>query len=163
MEKILISACLIGQPVRYDAKIKPLPDDRLAVWKNRDRLVAFCPETAGGLPTPRTPAEIQGSGGGVAVLTGTARVVDKTGKDVSEQFIKGAFLALEECRRHNIRIAILTDRSPSWGSTIIYNGLFLRQTITGTGVTTALLRQHGIIVYSQYQIPDPTETDHRIF
>ena len=152
MEKILISACLLGQPVRYDGKIKPLRDDRLTVWKSQDRLVPFCPEVAGGLPIPRPPAEIQGHGGGKAVLTGAARVVDRTGRDVSEQFIKGAFLALEACRRHGIRTAILTDLSPSCGSTRIYNGQFNRETITGAGVTTALLRQHGIIVFSQYQI-----------
>jgi uncharacterized protein YbbK (DUF523 family) len=162
MEKILISACLLGKPVRYDGKIKPFADSRLAGWKRQDRLMAFCPEVAGGLPIPRTPAEIQGAGGGEAVLAGTARVIDKTGRDVTEQFIKGAFLALEACRLHEIRTAILTDLSPSCGSTRIYNGRFVRETITGTGVTTALLRQHGITVFSQYQIPDPTKTDHRV-
>ena len=163
MEKILISACLIGQPVRYDGKIKSLADNQLAIWKSQGRLIAFCPEVAGGLPIPRTPAEIQGHGGGEAVLAGTARVVDRTGRDVSEQFVTGAFMALEACRRHGIRTAILTNRSPSCGSTLIYNGQFSRETITGEGVTTALLRQHGIAVFSQYQIPDLTKTNHRGF
>jgi uncharacterized protein YbbK (DUF523 family) len=152
MDTILISSCLLGNPVRYDGKIKPLKNHLIETWKQEGRLIAFCPEVAGGLPVPRPPAEIQGTGGGEAVLAGSAKVIDRTGKDVSAQFIAGATMALALCRQHRIRVAILTDLSPSCGSTRIYNGKFSRETITGTGVTTALLQQNGIRVIDQHSI-----------
>jgi len=152
MNKILISACLLGDLVRYDGQVKPLQDTKIEIWRNEDRLVAFCPEVSGGLPTPRQSAEIIGNGDGKAVLSGSARVMDRTGKDVSAPFMTGANLALELCKKYHIKIAILTDSSPSCGSTQIYNGKFSREKIQGVGVTTALLLMHGIKVFSQHEI-----------
>ncbi|RJP76833.1 MAG: DUF523 domain-containing protein [Desulfobacteraceae bacterium] len=158
MDSILISSCLLGNPVRYDGKIKPLKNHLIEAWKQEGRLIAFCPEVAGGLPVPRPPAEIQGTGGGEAVPAGSARVIDNTGRDVSAQFIAGATMALELCRQHRIRVAILTDLSPSCGSTKIYNGEFAKETIIGVGVTTALLRKNGITVFNQYQIREAMDS-----
>ena len=62
--KILISACLLGRPVRYDGKGKPLHHPAIARWQAEGRIVGYCPEQAGGLPTPRPPAEIEGGMGG---------------------------------------------------------------------------------------------------
>jgi uncharacterized protein YbbK (DUF523 family) len=148
MNKILISSCLLGNPVRYDGKIKPLQSSLIRLWKNEGRLIEFCPEVAGGLTIPRDPAEITGDGGGGSVLTGSAKVIDITGKDVSAQFIAGAYMALELCKKYHIRIAILTDGSPSCGSTQIYNGKFSKEKVQGVGVTTALLQEYGIQVFS---------------
>ena len=62
MEKILVSACLLGQRVRYDGGgFDPL--QQLLDWQAQGRLVVVCPEVAGGLPTPRAPAEIPGGQG----------------------------------------------------------------------------------------------------
>jgi uncharacterized protein YbbK (DUF523 family) len=44
--------------------------------------------------------------------------------------------------------------SPSCGSGQIYDGSFTRQTITASGVTTALLQQHGVKVFNQYQMDE---------
>lgn len=149
IDKILISSCLLGNPVRYDGKIKPLKNHLIQIWKNEGRLIEFCPEVAGGLPVPRDPAEITGDGSGRSVLTGSAKVIDGTGKDVSAQFIAGANMALDLCKKYHIRIAILTDGSPSCGSTQIYNGKFSREIVQGVGVTTALLQEYGIQVFSR--------------
>jgi len=148
MNKILISACLLGNRVRYDGKIKPLQNRLILLWQKEGRLIEFCPEVAGGLPIPRDPAEIKGDGGGVSVLSGAAKVIDRTGKDVSAQFIAGADMALDLCKEYHIRIAILADGSPSCGSTRIYNGKFSREKIQGIGVTTARLQQHGVQVFN---------------
>ncbi len=157
--KILISSCLLGNAVRYDATDLKQDDKQLAKWFKEDRLVAFCPEVAAGMSIPRAPAEIIG-GSGEAVLLNDARVIDNTDKDVTDFFIKGAQQALEICINQNIQIAILTERSPSCGGQQIYNGQFNQTRIPGEGVTTALLRLNHIKVYNQHQI---NEVQHYVY
>ncbi len=143
MQKILISACLLGQPVRYDGQSKGLTDPRLARWQAEGRLVTLCPELAGGLPVPRAPAERQGT-----------RVVTGQGQDVTDAFAAGALAALQLCQAQGIQLALLKEGSPSCGSGQIYDGRFAGQRVTGEGVTTALLRAHGIRVYSETQLAE---------
>lgn len=148
--KILVSACLLGEPVRYDGRSKTLADARLTSWLKNGWVLTFCPETAGGLATPRDAAEIQG-GDGAAVINQTAPVVTMSGADVTQQFLQGAQLALAQCQQQCIRVALLTETSPSCGSGQIYDGSFTRQHQPGIGVTSALLREHGIQVFNQHQ------------
>ncbi len=141
MEKILISACLVGDKVRYDGKSQyhPLIKELLQKYE----LVPFCPEVEGGLPTPRVPAEIVKD-----------RVLNEKGKDVTANFNSGAELALNICRYLNIKIAILKDGSPSCGSTEIHNGKFDGRMIKGKGITTTLLEQNGVKIYTEKQIEE---------
>ena len=152
MHKVLVSACLLGNPVRYDGGDLQSTDAILAQWLREGRVVSFCPEVAGGLPTPRPPAEIVG-GDGAAVLAEHAQVLDCHGQDVSASFLSGARQALALCQAQQIRVAVLTDRSPSCGSSLTYDGSFTGTRLPGQGVTTALLEQQGIRVFSQHQIP----------
>ena len=158
-QKILVSACLMGDPVRYDAGHKRLLDERLARWQRQGRLVVVCPEVAGGLPTPRPAAEIRGGTtaeirgvGGAEVLAGNARIIETTGGDATDAFVRGAELALGVAQRHGCRLALLTEASPSCGSREIYAGHFDGTRRPGEGVTTALLRAHGIEVFSPGQL-----------
>lgn len=151
MQNILVSACLVGNKVRYDGKALPIDSEILKHWQTEERIVAFCPEVSGGLPIPRIPAEIVG-GDGDAVLSGKAAVTAKNGKNVTVNFVKGAQLALSICKEKNIKMAILSEASPSCGGSMIYNGTFSNIKVPGVGVTTALLRKHGISVFSQYEI-----------
>lgn len=143
--RILISACLLGQPVRYDGRGLRIEHGLLARWQERGWLVPICPEVAGGLPTPRPPAEIVRQPGGARVLTAT-------GEDCSEAFERGAQAALALARRMGCRHAVLTERSPSCGSTQVYDGGFAGRLIDGQGLTAALLRRHGVQVFSQHQL-----------
>lgn len=136
--RVLVSACLLGQKVRYDGGDKQLGDDLIARWGQEGRLVPFCPEVAGGLPTPRPPAEI---------APATGRVIDSDGADVTDAFTAGAFLALDTARRMACRFALLTDGSPSCGSNVIYDGSFAGRKIPGAGITARLLRAHGVQVF----------------
>ena len=149
--RMLVSACLLGNPVRYDARAKPLAHAGLQRLMAAGRVLAFCPEVAGGLPIPRPAAEIRG-GDGAAVIDGRVRVTTHNGADVSDYFLEGARQALALCQQQGIRVALLTDRSPSCGSSEIYDGSFSRRRIAASGVTTALLRQHGISVFSEHQV-----------
>ena len=149
--KLLVSACLLGNPVRYDGQAKTLGHAGLERLQAEGRVVAFCPEVAGGLSVPRAPAEIIAADGS-EVLAGRARVTTRDGCDVSDNFITGAKQALALCREQGIAAAVLTETSPSCGSNQIYDGSFTRRSIDGSGVTATLLRQQGIQVFSQFQV-----------
>lgn len=149
--RILVSSCLIGQPVRYDGSAATVKSAILDRWIREGRLVSFCPEVAGGFPVPRPPAEIAGAGGS-AVLQGEARVVDESGRDVTTYFVDGAHAALRTALDQDVRLAVLKDGSPSCGSSFIHDGGFAGSLIPGMGVTTALLESHGIRVFSEQQI-----------
>ncbi|APY85216.1 DUF523 domain-containing protein [Streptomyces alfalfae] len=143
MEPILVSACLRGVPCRYDGRDKASPELDAAL-AGRD-VVSFCPEAAGGLPTPRRPAELSG-GDGHAVLDGTARVVEDTGRDVTAAFVDGAHRALAAARHAGCTRALLMPRSPSCGRGSVYDGSFAGELVAGDGVTAALLERHGVTV-----------------
>jgi len=142
----LISACLLGIPTAYDGagrlQVELLP---LAA---RGWVAPICPEAAGGLPTPRPPAEIVG-GDGNDVLDGRARVVTAAGEDVTAAYVRGAECALAAAQRYGVAAAILKQRSPSCGSACIYDGTHTGKLRAGPGVTAALLRRRGVIVYSE--------------
>src|SRR5437588_1076912 len=121
MESVLVSACLLGEPVRYNGGDKRCDHEILQRWMREGRVVPVCPEVAGGLPVPRPPAEIAHGAGGLAVLTGTAKVIDGSGRDVSVHFLTGAEQALGCARTKGIRIAILKEGSPSCGTTFTYD------------------------------------------
>ena len=156
MEKILVSACLLGEPVRYNGAHKRCDDDVLQRWIREGRVVAVCPEIAGGLPVPRPPAEIAGGAGGEAVLAGTARVLDPQGGDVTAHFVNGAEVALASARAHGIRIAVLKQASPSCG-TFTYDGTFSSTRVAHPGVTTALLQREGVHVFSEFDFVEAAE------
>ena len=149
-----MSACLLGQKVRYDGGDCLQNHSRLQAWLKRGDIITICPEMAGGLPTPRPPAEIQNRRAGFDVLHKTAQVKTNTGLDVSESFIRGAEKALALAKEYRIRIAILKAKSPSCGSGVIYDGTFSKMLIPGDGVTSALLKQHHILVFDEYHIDD---------
>jgi uncharacterized protein YbbK (DUF523 family) len=153
MNKILFSACLLGKPVRYDGQSKTLHNAALDQLLAQDRLISFCPEVAGGLAVPRAAAEIH-AGDGAAVIAKQASVKTQDGTDVSEYFLSGARQALALCRQHSITVAVLTESSPSCGSSQIYDGSFTRSAIPGNGVTAALLAQNGVRVFNQHQIEE---------
>tara|TARA_Y100000782_G_scaffold14312_1_gene14760 strand:- start:291 stop:776 length:486 start_codon:yes stop_codon:yes gene_type:complete len=150
VEKLLISACLLGQRVRYDGGGFD-PVQLLLDWQSEGRLVVVCPEVAGGLPTPRPPAEIPG-GQGALVLAGEQVVVTDQGEDVSAAFIRGAEQALALVRKHRIRYALLKARSPSCGNVENYDGSFSGVRVSGEGVTAAALRQAGVRVFNEEQL-----------
>jgi uncharacterized protein YbbK (DUF523 family) len=153
MQLILLSACLAGQRVRYNAADIGSEAPLLSRWRTEGRVIPFCPEVAAGLAVPRPAAEISG-GEGLHVLQGVARVLDTSGADVSEAFICGAEQTLAVVKAKQIRLAILKEGSPSCGSSLIYDGSFSGRRISGAGVTAERLRQEGIRVFSELQLDE---------
>ncbi|WP_019244176.1 MULTISPECIES: DUF523 domain-containing protein [Bacillus] len=146
---ILVSSCLAGKKCRYNAT--SCPENTLATLVEQKKAIMVCPELLGGFSTPREPAEII-HGTGEDVLNGTAQVINKSGIDVTEQYLLGAHHTLELVKKHNVTHVVLKENSPSCGSSLIYNGEFNGQKITGEGVTTALLRKNGITVLSENEL-----------
>jgi len=140
MDKILISRCFLGENVRYDAGNNLLTQPLISQWKEEGRLIVICPEVAGGLSIPRPPAEINKR---------SKKIITIDGDDVSDAFSYGAKKALALCEMHDIRFALLKESSPSCGSTMIYDGSFSSCKVSGEGVTTKLLREHSIQVFSE--------------
>ena len=141
MKRLLISRCLLGDACRYDGKSKPLPAETLQALRDRYALIPVCPEVLGGLPTPRTPSERQG-----------ARVVMKTGKDVTAEYRRGAEAALRAAKENHVCAAVLKERSPSCGRGEIYDGTFTGTLTEGNGVTAQLLLENGFTVYGESEI-----------
>jgi Uncharacterized conserved protein len=115
----------------------------LQQWQEQGRLFSICPEVTSGLPVPRPPAEIDPT---------TKQVITIESIDVTKQFNQGAKLALSVCQQYNIQLALLKESSPSCGSNTIYDGTFRQQKIIGEGITTKLLREHGIRVFCEDSI-----------
>ena len=137
-DKIIVSACLLGEKCRYDGTAKE--NGKVKKLAKGFDLIPVCPEVLGGLPTPRPKAEID-SGDGFAVLGGKARVVDISGNDVTANYIEGAQKTLQIVKENAIHRVILKSKSPSCGvKNIVRKG----QKIKGSGVTAALLRQKRI-------------------
>ena len=143
--KVVISACLLGVRCRYDGGDSR--NETAIKQKETYQLIPVCPEEAGGLSTPRPPAEIVG-GTGDDVLDGKAKVMTVEGTDVTAAYLKGAYHALKVAQSHGATQVILKARSPSCGCGDIYDGTFSGTLTTGDGVTTALLKRHGIVVTS---------------
>lgn len=139
MQKLLISACLVGDKVNYKGQGNYVPD--VEKLKEKYELVLFCPECEGGLPTPRLPNEIKGS-----------YVIRSDGKDVTREFNLGANKALMLCKYLGITKAVLKENSPSCGTHKIHDGNFHGFKVPGMGITAKLLKKHGIEVYSEEEI-----------
>lgn len=134
--RVLVSACLLGVPCRYDGGSKPCA--QVLALAEEHQMIPFCPEVYGGLPTPRPPAERVGE-----------RVLTQAGADVTQAYNRGAQAALDLFRRTGCQAALLKARSPSCGAGAIYDGSFQGRLIPGDGVTAALLKAQGIPIASE--------------
>lgn len=150
--KVLVSGCLNGPPIRFNKTNVVVESPIWDRWAREGRLVAFCAELAAGFSIPRPPAEILGDG--TSVICGNGSVSEDTGNDVTEQFIHGARLAVAHAIENGCVAAVLTDGSPSCGSTYIYDGSFEGGTMAGTGVVAQLLIDSGISVFPESQLEE---------
>ena len=141
MERLLISACFLGLKCKYDGGSNALPAQILEKLRERYQLIPVCPETAGGLPTPREPSERRG-----------ARVCSRSGRDVTAEYEKGAQIALELAEQQGCRAALLKERSPSCGHGKIYDGSFTGTLVPGNGMAAEKLLNAGIPVRGESEL-----------
>ena len=140
-EKLLISACLLGENCKYSGgnNYEPLTE----ALGERFELVPVCPERLGGLTSPREPAERVGE-----------RVLSRTGEDWTAAFYLGAERTWEIARREGISQAVLKERSPSCGCGAVYDGTFTGTVVPGDGVAAELLKRHGVHIRGESQIEE---------
>lgn len=140
--RLLVSACLLGEPCRYDGASKGLPPGQLETLMRDHTLIPVCPEQLGGLPTPRTPSERRSD-----------RVVMRGGTDVTAEYERGARIACALAQQTGAEAALLKARSPSCGSGEVYDGTFTGTLKSGDGVTAERLKALGIPVYTEENFP----------
>lgn len=140
---ILVSACLMGKSVRYDAANCLMDPSVIEKLRQSFHIIDACPECLGGLPCPRNPSEIK-----------NGRFFDAEGKDVTSNFVLGAQKTLNICKNNHIETAILKAKSPSCGNGIVYDGSFSGKKIEGDGVTAALLKKNGIRIFTEDRIDE---------
>ena len=137
--RILVSACLLGVRCRYDGESKACP--AVLDLAKEHELIPICPEQLGGLPTPRTPAEIQGE-----------RVVTRDGRDVTKEYQKGAEEAARLYQLLRCDCAILKARSPSCGCGQVYDGAFSGTLTPGDGIAAQALKRINARVITEERI-----------
>lgn len=138
--RIAVSACLLGEPCRYDGAAKPC-QSVIDFAANHD-VLSICPEVAGGLPTPRTPSEIVRENGSV-------RVVSKNGEDVTAAFERGSQETVRQMQDFDCELAILKTKSPSCGTGVVYDGCFTGTLCEGWGIAAELIRNAGFPVENE--------------
>ena len=143
MKKILVSACLCGDPCRYDAKAVPCDDPNFLAWLEQGRFIQVCPEVLAGLGVPRGESQRRGD-----------CVVTIDGRDVTDEFYEGAAATLALAKKEDVAFCILKQRSPSCGSLVIHDGTFSGVKIPGQGVATEVLRNAGYMVVGEDQMEE---------
>ena len=135
-EKVLVSACLVGENCKYNGKNNK--NEKIIQFLKDKEVFLVCPEVMGGLSTPRLKSEILNN-----------KVVNELGEDVTSFFVNGANKALKIAKDNNIKLAILKEKSPSCGSEKIYDGNFNGTLIHGSGVFASMLLELDIKVLSE--------------
>ena len=154
--KILVSACLLGEDVRYDGNNSSIAFNPKFSFSLKElfmdilcdnEIYSFCPEVAGGLGVPRVPAEI--------VKRYKPFIVEnQNAEDVTINFLLGAKKALDLCKEENIKVALLKANSPSCGNIKIYDGTFSNTLIDSQGLTAKLLKENEIEIFNEEQLQE---------
>ena len=141
--KVLISACLLGDNVKYSGGNNLTPELVTLLEKYNVDIVKVCPECFAGLPIPRVPSEIKED-----------KVFSKDDRDITEEFLSGAEKTYQIAKRKRVDFAILKERSPSCGNSFIYDGSFSGKVIQGQGLTARKLNEENIIVFSEENLEE---------
>lgn len=147
--KILVSACLAGINCRYNGKNKL--NKKIKKLVEEGKAICVCPEELGGLSTPRVPSEIKNASG-ANVLDKKAKVYNKEGTELTDNFIKGAKRALDIAKKYKVKKAILKTKSAACSKGRVYDGSFKDKLIDGNGVTCELLLRNQIKVITEKDI-----------
>lgn len=141
---ILVSACLLGENCKYNGGNNENACVKAYLKDKEYKMI--CPETMGGLKSPRLPAEIQ-----------NGKVFLKDGTDVTEHFLQGAETVCRIAESCGADCAILKEGSPSCGCNLVYDGTFSGRKISGQGIAAKALLNMGISVKSEQDLEKETE------
>lgn len=139
MGKYIVSACLLGKNCKYNGRNNY--NQKIVDFLKDKEYITVCPEVSGGLSTPRHPSEI--------VTLIPLKVINNQNKDVTNNFINGAYIEWEKIKNEDIICAVLKEKSPSCGTFLRYDGTFSSTIIEGSGVFTYLLKEKKIKIYNE--------------
>ena len=136
--KIAVSACLLGENCKYSGGNNRSEHLLLELAKHPEiEVIPVCPEVAGGLPTPRPPAEIV-----------DGEVVNNLGASVDAEYRAGVAAEMARLKPHiesgELAAAVLQSRSPSCGAHEVYDGTFTGRLIPGKGLFAEALERGGV-------------------
>ena len=134
--RVAVSACLLGEPVRFDGGSKPVGE--VLALSRKAEACRVCPERAAGLPCPRPPAELLGG-----------RVLLTPGEDVTGPFLRGVSSSAEKVARSRARLAVLKAKSPSCGHGLVYDGTHTGRLVAGSGLLAQRLAEMGVTVVTE--------------
>lgn len=137
--KIGVSACLLGNRVRYDGQAKG--NEQVMRLLEDHEVYLLCPEVMGGLSVPRIPSERQKD-----------RVINAAGIDVTEEYTDGSTWCLSVVKKKQIDAVILKAKSPACGKYHIYDGSFTGKLIEGSGVFASMCLEARIPVFDETEI-----------
>lgn len=140
MEKVIVSACLVGENCKYNGKNNK--NEKIINFLKGKEVILVCPEVMGGLSTPRLKSEI-------LIGERDLKVVNEENEDVTDYFVKGAIKALQKAVSNDVKLAILKEKSPSCGFRKIYNGNFDGTKVDGSGVFARLLMENNIKILTE--------------
>ena len=140
MEKIVVSACLLGENCKYSGGNNYC--QRVVDFVQGKEVIRVCPEVAAGMGVPRTPIEI---------VNGV--VMDRDGNNVDTPLREAVAKALALIGDEEIACAILQSRSPTCGVNQVYDGTFTGKLIPGSGVFAQALKDAGYTVIDAEDIP----------
>jgi uncharacterized protein YbbK (DUF523 family) len=144
---VAVSACLMGQPVRYDGGHKHAPDALGPLLADPHVIVLpICPEMLAGMGCPRPPVHFASGDGGALLAGHDARIVDGQGQERTAAMVNGAERALGLCRAAGVTAAVLKEHSPSCGLRTVH-GPAGRQ--PGQGVFAARMAEQGVTLVNE--------------
>ena len=130
MEKLLISACLLGENCKYSGGNNYC--QKVVDFVQGREVIRVCPEVAAGMGIPRTPIEI---------VNGI--VMDRDGNNVDALLRTAVADILEKLEAEQVSCAILKSRSPTCGVKQVYDGSFSGVLRDGSGILAQALKDAG--------------------
>ena len=140
MEKVIVSACLIGENCKYNCKNNK--NENIINFLKDKEVILVCPEVMGGLSTPRLKSEILAN-------EKDLKVINESNEDVTDYFVKGAIKSLKKAIENDVKLAVLKEKSPSCGFRKIYNGNFDGTKVDGSGVFARMLMENNIKILTE--------------
>lgn len=140
MEKVIVSACLIGENCKYNGKNNK--NENIINFLKDKEVILVCPEVMGGLSTPRLKSEILAN-------EKDLKVINESNEDVTDYFVKGAIKSLKKAIENDVKLAVLKEKSPSCGFRKIYNGNFDGTKVDGSGVFARMLMENNIKILTE--------------
>ncbi len=143
MKKMIMSACLAGENCKYSGGNNRIEDEYILGLVKKDHVILVCPEVMGGLEIPRAPGEIR-----------SGRVYTDEGRDVTAEYRRGAEMTLAIAEENDVIVCLMKERSPSCGVHMIYDGTFSGTKIPGSGICSAMLREAGYDIHSEFELEE---------